>query len=76
MIRYIPKQVAGKIYYAECDICGHLHPENWDGDCRDDTERYTWEELEAKHGPYGEKWELQCFAELIEVPDDEMEMAA
>lgn len=24
----------------ECGICGEFHPWNWDGDCRDDANRY------------------------------------
>ena len=29
-----------KIIY-ECDICGHYHPWDWDGDCRDDRNRFS-----------------------------------
>ena len=61
-MRYVPKHKPGKIYYQNCDICGHFHPEGWDGDCRDDDTRFTDEELDLKHGKDG--WELQCFAEL------------
>ena len=25
----------------ECGICSHCHPWNWDGDCRDDKNRYA-----------------------------------
>lgn len=27
-------------FYA-CGICGHCHPIAWDGDCRDDANRFT-----------------------------------
>ncbi len=25
----------------ECDICGCVHPWDWNGDCRDDANRYA-----------------------------------
>jgi epoxyqueuosine reductase QueG len=31
-------QTTRKLYV--CDICGAWHPWNWDGDCRDDANRY------------------------------------
>lgn len=33
------KNQAHVIY--ECGICGCYHPWNWDGDCRDDANRYA-----------------------------------
>lgn len=36
--------------YYECGICGHMHPRSWNGDCRDDANRFTCEALDAKHG--------------------------
>jgi hypothetical protein len=39
--------------YYECGICNHYHPANWDGDCRDDENRLTFDQIEAKHGPDG-----------------------
>jgi hypothetical protein len=50
-MKYVPKHTPGKVYYVDCDICGNFHYEDWDGDCRDNTARYTVEELDAKHGP-------------------------
>ena len=33
-----------KIILYDCEICGSMHPWNWDGDCRDDENRYDGEE--------------------------------
>lgn len=41
------------IYY-DCGICGHNHPIAWDGDCRDDANRFTDAQLDEKHG--ADKW--------------------
>ena len=35
----------GQVFY-ECGICGHMHPTAWDGDCRDDANRFTNDELD------------------------------
>lgn len=43
--------------YYECGICGHYHPLEWDGDCRDDANRFTIMEVEEKHGEEGIGWE-------------------
>ncbi len=29
-----------KAIIYECGICGHCHPWNWNGDCRDDDNRF------------------------------------
>ena len=34
-----------EIVFEECGICGHLHKSTWWGDCREDEERFTFEEL-------------------------------
>jgi hypothetical protein len=31
--------------FYECGICDHLHPWDWDGDCRDDLNRFTGDEI-------------------------------
>jgi hypothetical protein len=36
--------------FYECEICGHCHPWEWNGDCRDDANRFTNEQLEAQYG--------------------------
>ena len=33
--------------YYECGICEHLHPWNWNGDCREDANRFTLEQVEG-----------------------------
>lgn len=34
-----------------CGICDHYHLIEWDGDCREDANRFTMDELDAKFGP-------------------------
>lgn len=34
------------VRYLECGCCGCYHKEDYDGECRDDNERYNLEELE------------------------------
>ncbi len=71
-MRYVPKHKPGLVYFAECDMCGHYHPDTWCGKCEeDDTVQYTVEDLDARYGKEG--WALECFAELELVPDDEEE---
>jgi hypothetical protein len=41
--------------FYECDICGHIHHWDWNGDCRDDANRFTLEQIEKQ---YGDKFEL------------------
>jgi len=41
--------------FYECGCCGHYHPVNWNGDCRDDANRFTWEDLDLKYGE--DQWE-------------------
>jgi len=41
--------------FYECGICGHYHPIEWDGDCRDDTNRFSGNQLDDKFGQDG--WE-------------------
>jgi ribosomal protein L37AE/L43A len=36
-----------------CDQCEHYHPEGFDGDCRDDDNRFTAEELDDTYGEDG-----------------------
>lgn len=39
--------------YYECGCCSCYHPATWDGDCRDDANRYALGELDEKHGAFG-----------------------
>jgi len=41
--------------FYRCGICDCLHPENFDGDCRDDSNRFASDELDEKFGGLG--WE-------------------
>lgn len=50
--------------YYDCEICGHIHPWEWDGDCRDDANRFTCSELESKHRRTG--FELCTMDERVE----------
>lgn len=31
--------------FYDCDICGFFHPTSFDGDCRDDDNRFTHKEI-------------------------------
>ncbi len=37
------------IYY-DCEICSHFHPWDWNGDCRDNKNRLTYDDLDERHG--------------------------
>ena len=34
-----------EIIFEECGVCGYLHKSTWWGDCRKDSERFTFGEL-------------------------------
>ena len=53
-----------RAYYL-CGICEHYHPINWDGDCRDDANRFTIDELNTRYGGN------DCWIELP-MPDSDM----
>ena len=38
-----------------CEICSCYHPADWDGDCREDANRFAMGELDEKYGWDG--WE-------------------
>jgi hypothetical protein len=40
--------------FYNCGCCGQYHPINWDGDCRDDDNRFFADELDEKYGSNGE----------------------
>lgn len=50
------------IYY-ECGICDCIHPWDFQGDCRDDANRFAMDELEEKHGGLG--FELRSMDERV-----------
>lgn len=40
--------------YYQCGICNHYHPAaEWNGDCRDDANRFRSEQLDERHGADG-----------------------
>jgi hypothetical protein len=41
--------------FGLCDMCGHLHPVGFEGDCRDDRNRFSYESLNTLYGDDG--WE-------------------
>lgn len=43
-----------KFFY--CGGCDHLHPFGWTGDCRDDSQRFTYDRIETLHGRQDEGW--------------------
>lgn len=38
--------------FYECGCCDHLHRVDWHGDCREDLERFTFDELDQALGCY------------------------
>jgi hypothetical protein len=59
--------------YYDCGICGHNHPWDWDGDCREDANRFTDMELDAKHGQDG--YELASMDERVAADEADQEDA-
>lgn len=59
------KDAEGKATVYDCGICGGLHSDAWNGDCREDGASFTPEQLDEMFGSDG--W--------VEVPmcDDEEE---
>lgn len=51
-----------KPVYYECEICGHIHPWDWDGDCRDNENRFTDDQLVQRHG---HDWELRSMSDWV-----------
>lgn len=47
--------ISGKPRFYSCGICGWYHSASFDGDCRDDSERFTSFDLDMKYGSEG--WE-------------------
>lgn len=38
------------IKYEECGCCGHYHRPEFRGDCRDDSNRFSLDQIEAMEG--------------------------
>lgn len=62
----LPEDKITPVYY-ECGICGQLHPWDWNADCRDDANRFTFDELDAKYGPYG--YDTRTMDERVEADE-------
>ena len=39
--------------FYDCGICECYHPADWDGDCRDDENRFNPGQLDEKYGVFG-----------------------
>lgn len=48
--RFGPQPPAPGSDFYLCGCCEHYHPVTWDGDCRDDNNRYTTDQLDEKFG--------------------------
>lgn len=53
-----------KVYY-DCGICDHFHPWDWRGDCRYDTNRLTYDDLDNLHGE--NNYEIRTMKERVSV---------
>lgn len=56
------------IYY-DCGICDHFHSWDFNGDCRDDKNRFTYDDLDKIHGPSG--YEIRTMGERVEADHGE-----
>jgi len=54
------------VYFYECGICECLHPARFDGDCRNDANRFAAGELDEKFGSDG--WTVISMAEADDWP--------
>ena len=39
--------------FFNCGCCGCYHPEGFDGDCRDDSLRFSPDDLDSTYGQHG-----------------------
>jgi hypothetical protein len=53
-------------YFYECGICDCLHPAKFEGDCRDDNNRFNADQLDQKYGP--ENWTAVPMSEADQWP--------
>jgi hypothetical protein len=72
--------------FYECGCCGHMHPANWDGDCRDDANRFTNDQLDTMYGygvwaevltpgvSFDEYLDMVEDCQGIRIPDDQREL--
>lgn len=43
----------GRPKYYRCGICDHWHSAEWNGDCREDENRFFIDQIDEKHGEDG-----------------------
>ncbi len=49
--------------YYDCEICGHFHNVEWNGDCREDNHRHSYADLDARFGE--NQWNLVPMSEVV-----------
>jgi hypothetical protein len=54
--------------YVECGSCGGFHRSDYWGDCRNDAERFTAEDLDTKHGP--NNWDYLSIEDQMRAESD------
>lgn len=59
-----------KIVYDECGGCGHFHLPSFSGDCRDNDNRFSAEDLDLMHGEGG--WDYVELEEQMRDHQDHM----
>ncbi len=50
----------------ECDICGSLHPWDWNGDCRDDENRY------GDEADYAQAHDISAYSVAVRSMEDRL----
>ena len=56
----------------ECGICGHVHPWDWNGDCRDDENRYVGADGYAEaHGVSEDDVEVRSMTDRVRADNGE-----
>lgn len=56
----------------ECEICGGYHEWNWDGDCREDANRYAGvDDYAERKGIDESEIEVRSMDDRVEADDEE-----
>lgn len=55
-VKPVPNRIAddGLPVFYECGCCGHYHNNDFFGDCREDSQRFSFQDLDAAFGI--DKW--------------------
>jgi len=61
--KFIAASVIAKPTYYDCGICGHFHNVEWNGDCREDEHRHSYDDLDARFGV--NQWKLVPMADVL-----------